>query len=474
MRARYLIEAFVLAIVPFALNLLATDDPGLVHSAVNPYLIVAFAVAAFRGLAPGYVTLAAGTSLAYLWFGILVNHSDLLLFTAEWSVLDPLELPRIGTLTLSGVFGVLLFGLIHLALARRIRHLKQVTADLGQERDVVDRQRGALLAATSELERHVSGQRDSVAYLYSRWRELSSKNLTDALRMILDTAAELTGSTRCSLWQLDSTASELIVRTTSGWDTEDLAERRLPVNGSIEGWVLRNDRLFTAKDLTRYDTLRRIDRGAVVYSAPLRAGSRAWGVIDIEDLPFERFTAHTEHMLLLLTEIAATPLQQAITYESDLEPPNRSVDTGYPLFEQMTRMLRTEADERTANEESLSVVLIQMGNYHQLMMTVGLDRTDDIIRRVFHAITHLSPGFVSCFHYKNEAQLAVVCPGLDFDGAAILALDFLRWSAEASWPDDLVESRPEFTVGYSSLAPGVNDTEELLLMAENLLSMQNR
>ena len=137
-------------------------------------------------------------------------------------------------------------------------------------------------------------------------------------------------------------------------------------------------------------------------------------------------------------------------------------------------MLRAEADERTANGESLSVVLIQLGNYHQLMMTVGLDRTDDIIRRVFHAITHLSPGFVSCFHYKNEAQLAVVCPGLDFDGAAILALDFLRWSAEVSWPDDLVESRPEFTVGFSSLAPGVNDTEELLLMAENLLAMQNR
>jgi GGDEF domain-containing protein len=298
--------------------------------------------------------------------------------------------------------------------------------------------------------------------------------VADTLHVVLDTVAELTGASRCSLWQLDPTTDELVVKATTGWADIDPAERRLPVNGSIEGWVLRNDRLFTAKDLTRYDTLRRVDRGTVIYSAPLRAGARAWGVIDIEDLPFERFAAHTEHMLLLVAAVAAAPLEQAIAYESGLEPAGRSTDTGCPLFEQLERVLRTEVAERAADGGTLSVVLIQMNNYHRLATVIGLDRTGDVIRRVLHAIRQVAPGIVRCFHYKNEGQLAVICPGLDFDGAALFALDFLRWSAEASWLDDIGEVRPEFTAGYSSLAHGVDDTEALLRMAENLLSMQNR
>ena len=474
MRVRYLIEALVLAIAAFALNLLAPEDPGLLGAAVNPYVIVAFVMAAYRGWVPGYVALAAGAALAYLAVGIVLDDPAPSEFMAEWSVSDPLDHPRLGTLALSGVFGVLLFGLIHFAQARRVRRLQGEAAELGRERDVVDRQRTALLAASSELERRVSGQRDSLAYLHSRWRELSSQSVGDTLRVVLDTVSELTGADRCSLWQLDADTGELLARATVGWDADDPAERRLPVNGSIEGWALRNDRLFSAKHLTRYDTLRRVDRGTVIYSVPLRAGARAWGVIDVENLPFERFNAHTEHLLLLVAAVAASPLEQALAYESGLDPADLSADTGYPRFEQLSRVLSTEVPARAADGGSLSVVLIQIGTYHRLASATGLDRAGQVVERVFQAAREVASGSIRCFHYKHEGQLAVVCPGLDFDGAALFALDFLRWAAETSWPDDTGEARPEFTVGYASLARGVDDAEALLRMAENLLAMQNR
>lgn len=472
-RARYLIEALVLAIAAFGLNLLAPDDPGLLDAAVNPYLFAAFVVAALRGWLPGYLALAAGAALAYLALEVLPGAPVQFTITADWVDADPLAHPRLPTLALTGVLGVLVFGLIHFAHARRARRLQREVDGRGRERDAVDRQRTALLAATSELERRVSGQRDSLAYLHARWRELSSQNVEDTLIVVLDTVTELTGAERCSLWQLDAGAGELVVRVTAGWEDEDPAERRLPVAGSIEGWALRNDRLFSAKHLARYDTLRRVDRGTVVYAAPLRAGGRAWGVIVVEDLPFERFNAHTEHLLLLVTAVAAAPLEQAIAYESGLEPADRAADTGYPRFEQLARVLPSEVACRAAAGESLSVVLIEIGNHHRLVSGAGPDRAADVVARVFRAAKESAAGSVRCFHYRHEGQLAVVCPALDFDGAALLALDLLRFAAETTWPDDMGEVRPELAVGYSSLARGVDDADALLRMAENLLTMQH-
>lgn len=465
MRARYLIEAFVLAAAAFALDLTVTDDPGLLDAIVNPYLLAALVIAAYRGWLPGYAALAAGAALAY---------AGLEIGPAVPAASDPLADPRLPTLALTAVIGVLLFGLIHFAGRRRMRRLQREAADLGRARDVAERQRTGLLAAASELERQVSGQRDSLAYLHSRWRELSSANVDETLRVLLDTVSELTGADRCSLWQFDAAAGELVVRATAGGDADDRAERRLPVNGSIEGWVLRNDRLFSAKHLTRYDTLRRADRGTVVYAAPLRAGARAWGVIDVERLPFERFNAHTEHLLLLTAAVAAAPLEQAIAYESGLAPADRSAYTGYPLFEQLDRVLPAEVAACAAGGGTLSVILIRIGNYHRLVSDAGAEHGDRVIEAVFRAARGIAAGAARCFHYKHDGQLAVVCPGLDFDGAALFALDLLRWAAEPAAPDDCGGARPELAVGYSSLARGVDDADALLRMAENLLAMQHR
>lgn len=465
MRARYLIEAFAVAVAAFAVDLTDRADPGLLDAAVNPYLLAALAAAAWRGWLPGYAALAVGAALVY---------AGLTIFPA---VSDPLAHPRLPALAVTAALGVLVFGLIHFAWHRRVRSLQQ-EAECGHERQVAERQRTGLLAAASELERQVSGQRDSLAYLRSRWRELSSTDVDRTLRVLLDTVAELTGADRCSLWQFDAEAGELAVRATAGWDADDPAERRLPVNGSIEGWVLRNDRLFSAKHLTRYDTLRRADRGAVIYAAPLRAGARAWGVIDVERLPFERFNAHTEHLLLLAAAVAAAPLEQAIAYEADLQPADRSPYTGYPLFAHLDRVLRAEVAARAAGGGALSVILIRIGNYHRLVSAGagngdGDGSGDRVIEAVFRAVREIA-GAARCFHYKQDDQLAVVCPGLDFDGAALTALDLLSWAAGPSPPDGAGGARPELAVGYSSLARGVDDADALLRTAENLLAMQYR
>lgn len=464
-RVRYLIEAFALAAVAFAVDLTDRGDPGLLGAAVNPYLLAALAIAAWRGWLPGYAALAAGTALAF---------AGLAIFPAA---ADPLAHPRLPALAVTAVLGVLVFGLISFAWHRRVRRLQQ-------EREAAERQRAGLLAAASELERQVSGQRDSLAYLHSRWRELSSADVDGTLRVLLDTVSELTGADRCSLWQLDAEAGELTVRATAGWDADDPAERRLPVNGSIEGWVARNDRLFSAKHLTRYDTLRRVDRGAVIYAAPLRAGARVWGVIDVERLPFERFNAHTEHLLLLTAAVAAAPLEQAIAYESDLGPAGRSAYTGYPLFAHLDRVLRAEVAARAAGGGALSVILIRICNYHRLVSdasavdasagSASAELGDRVIEAVFRAARQSAAGPARCFHYKEDGQLAVVCPGLDFDGAALTALDLLSWAAGPTAPDGAGGARPELAVGYSSLARGVDDADALLRMAENLLAMQHR
>lgn len=462
MRARYLIEAFALAAVAFAVDLTDRGDPGLLDAAVNPYLLAALAITAWRGWLPGYTALAAGAALAYAGLAIVPAAAD------------PLLHPRLPALAVTAVLGVLVFGLIHFSWRRRVRRLRREAADLGREREVAERQRTGLLAAASELERQVSGQRDSLAYLHSRWRELSSANVDRTLRVVLDTVSELTGADRCSLWQFDAEAGELVVRATAGWDADDPAERRLPINGSIEGWALRNERLFSAKLLPRYDTLRRVDRGAVVYAAPLRAGARAWGVIDVERLPFERFNAHTEHLLLLAAAVAAAPLEQALAYESDLEPADRSAYTGYPLFAHLDRVLRAEVAARAAGGGTLSVILIWIRNYHRLVSDADAECGDRVIEAVFRAVREIAAGTARCFHYKYDGQLAVVCPGLDFDGAALLALDLLTWAAKPAPPDGAGGARAELTVGYSSLAPGVDDADALLRMAENLLAMQHR
>ena len=474
MLVRHIVEAVILAIAVACLNLLVPDDPGFLAATVNPYLLVAFAVGAYRGWIAGTIALVFGFGFVFLSFGVVLDNLFPEVFSPiDLSTLDPRLYPRRGTLGLSALLGIFIFGMIHFVWYRRTHHLQKEVEKFSRECKASHEQRGALLVTTSELERRVAGQRDSLSYLNSQWRKLSSQNVESTLRIIHDTVRELTGAERCSLWQHDPVSGELVVRTTAGWSTNAPDSRRLPVNGSIEGWVLRNGLIFSVKHLVRYDTLKRLDRGTIVYAVPLRAGDRIWGVIDVEQLPFERFNSYTEHLVHLGTTVPAAPLAQAIAYESGQDPVDQSADTGYPLCEQLIHVLNTEVTERRIDGASLSMVLIQITNYHELVSSSGLDGTSYVVRAIFSAAKSMDIGSVHCFHYKSDGQLAVVCPDRDFDGAALFFLDLLRWAAETVW-SDIIQIRPELIVGYSSLASGVDNADSLLRMAENLLEMQKR
>jgi len=110
-----------------------------------------------------------------------------------------------------------------------------------------------------------------------------------------------------------------------------LALQKLPVNESIEGWVVRNNLVFSARMLVNYANLRKMDQGRNIMAFPISFGKAVWGVLNIEEMPFSKFNLYTEKILGALIDLGSPSIEKTVANErlmvTELHP-----QTGFPLY----------------------------------------------------------------------------------------------------------------------------------------------
>lgn len=445
-------------LVPALLNLLFQGDPGFFSILSAPYLAAVFLCAASRGLSSGFLCLAFSAAFA------LVASS---LFPGPFELRAVHAVPWAASVLLVYAFGSIADGFRrkdgkvmarYRELVKRERNLKRL-AD-------------GLYAVNRTFEDRVTRQRDSFTLLYRQVLSMNALNVHETLRALLDTAALFLSGVKASIWSYDLNEQALRFETATGWEPGANSPESIPVEGTIEGWVFRNGTLFSLRMLLQYEDLRKLDSGRNIITIPVHAGLKSWGILNVEELPFEMYSSYTERLLQIVTGLAEPQIERALEYERIAKADDVDESTGIPLYSQFYRLLESETERARVQSGSLSVFIFEVENYGELVRRFGLSAVKPLMRELAKDLMIFAGSRLGVFSYREDGQLVVLGPNLDYDGASLYCLESLSGIRSKNWKLGDVAVRLDAIVGYASAKAGMYEAEGLIRQAEHLLLLQ--
>ena len=118
------------------------------------------------------------------------------------------------------------------------------------------------------------------------------------------------------------------------------------------------------------------------------------------------------------------------------------------------------------------MLILELTNFDSLAETFGRKSTLQLISQLAGQMVILSKNKANIFHYKNENQIVLLHPNLDYDGASLFSLEALNGINQNEWSLNETAVNLEVMVGYASLSEEQVEAEGLLQIAENILEMQ--
>ncbi|MBN2554069.1 MAG: diguanylate cyclase [Spirochaetales bacterium] len=462
-------ELFLFSIAIGAANCFFRDNPGFFRGSFNPYLLLALVVAAYYGKYYGILSLLISSLIIALPLPLALEQ----LKPGTWGpsywnrLLSAAPVPLAATLV-----SAYILGLIRDAREGALAGAKERVRLFSRQKGELLKQKRVLQTINRELEQRVSRQQDSITALHSEIQELYSVNLDKALETILGTVQRFSGAETVSIWEAHPQSKDLHVAASRGWEEGGSRPGVVSIDGSIEGWVLRNNTIFSLKMLGQYENLRQMDRGVNIMTFPVSAGRKIWGVLNIADMPFEKYNLYTEKLITMILALAAPALERAVEYEAVVTQAEVHPVTGLPAFSQFFSLLNDNLQRARRNRETLSVVILELTNIPVLSETYGRDNALQLISQLAGQMVILSRNKANIFHYKDESQIVLLFPNLDYDGASLFSLEALNGINQREWTVNEHAVNLEVTVGYASLSEEQMEAEGLLQIAENILEMQ--
>ncbi|MDP3176515.1 MAG: GAF domain-containing protein [Spirochaetaceae bacterium] len=457
--ARRWIEALAVGIAASVAGILSPGDPVFAAVGFYPQALAAVISASLLGAGPGFATIVASilataalpSGLAAL--GLSSYRADL------GSIVEAARFPL--ALALCGVLGA---GTLRDASFRRESRLKERLRALLRKNVQLTRTGKALTGLNAELEARVSGQRESISSLYSLMRKMDSLDLDHLLSAFLEAVRLFSQADRAAIYEYDRTEGRLLLRSSVG----EPPGASLPIEGSIEGWVFRNETPFTLSMLEGNLGLTQLDEKRNILAYPLKAGDLPWGVLNIQEMPFFRYNPATERNLEILVGLASSYLRKATDFRDRVLRRPRNEITGLPGYGELLRMLKEELARRAEGRFSLSVVIVEFLHFSDLVYSLSGVKALEIVTSFARLGT--KDGRALAFHYREESQVAFVLPGVDHEGASLFCLGIMEEFNDRNWIPEELEIRLEPLYGLASVKAGL-DAEALLAEAETVLGV---
>lgn len=145
----------------------------------------------------------------------------------------------------------------------------------------------------------------------------SSISLDDLLGRIMDTAAEITDSESASVLLWDERASELRIAATTTDSTLNLIGRLVPLEGSIAGSIMQENRAVMVEDTrddprhySKMDTENKFQTRSLL-GVPMASKERLIGVLETINKKTPPWTEDDQESLMILAAQAAVAIEQA-------------------------------------------------------------------------------------------------------------------------------------------------------------------
>jgi len=472
-------ELLIMAAIPASTGLLF---PSLFDTAVLkivPYALVFPVVSALHGLGWALMTgLIAGSA------GIMVQLTVTRVAPASLLVFPGVEtiVVWLGTAALALAISFLRNRSIN-SRSTLLQRLRTTVHEVGQ----LQRKNQVLEKVNRVLEGRVSSQKDSITFLHDQVRKLASLNLDQALDTILETIAMFTELGSGSIWKYDDDKHGLVPAAVYGWSAglpdpgsqaaaapvpASIWDATLDLDTTVEGYVLRNRKMFSVRMLLEGSEFDRFVTDRNIITLPVVIGAKVWGVLNIEDLPFERYSQYTETILAIILSLSEPYLRRIVEYETLNDQNELDPDTGYPLFSILYRTLETDLERISFEPGFVSLIVLEIINYTDLSALWSKDDLRHMFVAMKNDIDKLKRMKVKVFHFKEENQLVLLAYDLDQDGTSFFCLDILSMFSEYRFTIGDTTIPIELVIGFSSSAQSGASADSMIAAAEHLLSVQ--
>lgn len=366
-----------------------------------------------------------------------------------------------------------------------------------QEAGALQRKNAVLEKVNRVLEGRVSSQKDSITFLHDQVKKLATLSLDQALDTILETIAMFTELGSGSIWKFDDDKHGLVPAAVFGWaasapaasapaasaprvsapgaspaQTSSTWDATLDLDTTVEGYVLRNRKMFSVRMLLEGSEFDRFSTDRNLITLPVIIGSKVWGILNIEDLPFERYSQYTETILAIILSLSEPYLRRIIEYETLNDQNEIDPDTGYPLFSILYRTLESDLERISLEPGFVSLIVLEIINYNDLSAVWNKDDLRHMFVAMKNDIDKLKRMKVKVFHFKEENQLVFLAYDLDQDGTSFFCLDILSMFSEYRFSIADTTIPIELVIGFSSSSQSGSSADSMIAAAEHLLSVQ--
>jgi GGDEF domain-containing protein len=462
-------EGFGAGAVVGLLGLLNPSDPAFSGLGFLPQALVSVLAAALLGAAPGAFALV-GAVLATVALPYIGGLLGIDLAAQPRGLLEAARLPAAAVLGCVIAAGSLRDGSMRstLRLLRRVR-------DLVRRNVQFKKMNAALSSLSEELERRVSGQRDSVSALYTRIRKMDSHDMDTVMSGLLEAVQAFSQASAAAVYEYDPMAQVLVRLASIGPE----AEASLPLDGSIAGWVFRNDSTFSLRNVDDYLNLAHADYRNSILAYPIKAGGLPWGVLNVSEMPFYRYNPITERNLGIVLELASSYIKTAADFrDRALRHPHNEI-TGLPTFGELLRMLGDELARRAERRLSVSLVIVELLGFEGLASERSVPKAFALLKEFAERAVADDGGRAFAFHFREDGQLAFLLPDIDRGGASLFCLGLIEKAGASQWQIDGESACVEIAFGLASFPDAAEAegeagpegrTEALIAEAEEVLA----
>lgn len=465
---KVIIEAEVFIFLLFLINIIFfPKNPAFSSVYALPYFITALFFAGYGGLLPGFVSLGTAVFLLTVPFPFLRSAFFDTSVTGYWTDLFERHMVFLA------VFLIItyIFSMQQKRFTGSNQKLKAKFRELAGAKHLISNKAKALEEVNNELEERISRQQESITALYNQLKKIETVSVSTVLEVLIETVQIFLKASQVSVRQYHPAGEKLRLTQSAGWEKHEHPVTELPEDGTIEGWVVRNNQLFSMRMLLHYANLRKIDKGHNILTIPLHTGTHLWGILNIEKMPFYKYNLYSEQMLYIIISLFEPALEKAVEYESIIRREEIDADTGLPLFSSFYKMLQEEVQRMSLEQGKMSIIIIELMNYNDLIRQFSEQKVRLLFGSIAQAVGDSTHRQGQAYHYKQENQLAFIFSNLDYDGASLFCLEILEKMNASDWVIDHSPIMLEVIIGYSSYG-GDESESELIEKAENLLEMQ--
>ena len=457
-KQNFIIETLLIAVIIGALSLLPVLEISISTALVTIVICSQF-LSFWHGRAAGYIFLAVSMPVNQ-GFEYFVRHNS------------PSPLALLNTLALAIVL-VYLGGTLKNLRQHKLEKIMARYRKGSEKRSLLTRISRAQQDIIKELEERVTRQKTSPNIMFDQIREIDCLDSSQALSRLLNSVAHFTEADAISLWVYDKGENCLKLRMHWGEENGEGRKECLGLKDSIEGWVFRNNKLFTMRMILDYENLEKLNTENCIISCPVVVDNKTWGVISIDSLPFIKYSGYTENIAQIIISLAQPALKKALDFEALLLGEEHNEDTGLPQFTQLYRILDQQRFDENAGFNSCSLILFEFMNYKDLSEEIGSQRTLSLQAELMKEIADSSGASAEIFHYREEERMAIFIPYLDYDGCSLFCLETLEMINSKRWTVKEKNIAPEINLGYASSGTSEKmDPDDLIKRAEYLLEIQ--